>query len=104
MTPPIAFTYEADVHCPAHTFERFGRATVHSFAFNTDFTQPWPPDDARDREGNAVGAIASWDEWCLACQDNEPDPSAGHGLYCADDGELIASCWLMKRDLVAVAP
>jgi hypothetical protein len=43
---PIAYTYEADTHCEACTRERF------------------PSTEGIDREGNAVGAIFSWDEWC----------------------------------------
>jgi hypothetical protein len=43
---PIAYTYEADTHCPKCARERFG-------------------DDCEgtDNEGNPVGAIWSWSEW-----------------------------------------
>lgn len=67
MHDPIAYTYEASHHCPACTFERFGK-DEHGF----------PPEDAKDAEGNGIGAIASWDEWqnvgtkgvqVLACDD-----------------------------------
>lgn len=98
MNPPIAFTYEADVHCPAHTFARFGQATIHSFVFGIDIPYPWPPDDARDNEGNEIGAIAPWDDWCTGCQDNEPPESSRHGLYCGDDGASIRECsWAADR-------
>jgi hypothetical protein len=67
MRDPIAYTYEADHHCPACTFERFGR-DEHGF----------PPEDAKDGEGNPIGVVAPWDEWqnigeegfqTLACSD-----------------------------------
>lgn len=49
---PIAYTYEADHHCPACAFAKFGR-DGHGFV----------PADAVDGEGNPVGAVAPWDEW-----------------------------------------
>lgn len=49
---PIAYTYNADVHCPGCAMERFG----------TD-NQRWPKEDAFDDEGNGLGVIAPWDEW-----------------------------------------
>ena len=49
---PIAYTYEAAYHCPSCAFRRFGR-DVHGFV----------PEDARDGEGNPIGAVAPWDEW-----------------------------------------
>ena len=58
---PIGYTYEADVHCPACTRERF------------------PTTEGVDSEGNEVGAIAPWDEG---------DPS-GAGTYCGDCGGEI---------------
>ena len=48
---PVAYTYEAAVHCPECTGARFG-ATAEG----------WIPEDAVDREGNGIGAIAPWDE------------------------------------------
>lgn len=51
MHDPIAYTYEADTHCPGCAFERFGR-DANGFV----------PASARDGEGNPVGAIAPWDE------------------------------------------
>lgn len=63
---PIAYTYEADHHCPGCAFERFGQ-DEHGFV----------PETAKDGEGNPVGVIAPWDEWqqfdgereVLACGD-----------------------------------
>jgi hypothetical protein len=54
MHDPIAYTFEADTHCPACTIARFGTAPG----------RPWPPEDATDSEGNPIGAVAPWDEWC----------------------------------------
>lgn len=59
MTQPIAYTYEADVHCVPCALARFG-ADAHG----------WVPDSAADAEGNSPGAIAPWDE-----------PGAD-GIYC----------------------
>lgn len=49
---PIAYTYEASEHCPTCAAARFG--------VDED---GWIPEDARDSEGNPVGAVAPWDEW-----------------------------------------
>ena len=49
---PIAYTYEADHHCPGCALERFGE-DEHGFV----------PADAVDGEGNPVGAVTPWDEW-----------------------------------------
>ena len=49
---PIAYTYEADYHCPECAFERFGM-DENGFV----------PEDATDDEGNSVGAVSPWDEW-----------------------------------------
>ena len=47
MHPPIAYTYEADTHCPDCTDKRFPRDI----------------EAAVDSEGNPIGAVFSWDEW-----------------------------------------
>lgn len=69
---PIAYTYEADVHCRNCTFARF------------DVTHDLALDGVDDREGNPVGRIHEYDEWC--------DQSVGGdaSLYCGDCGELLA--------------
>jgi hypothetical protein len=41
---PVAYTYEADIHCPECTEKRF------------------PKLEGVDHEGNEVGAVFSWDE------------------------------------------
>lgn len=66
MSDPIAFTYDADTHCPACAIARFGQEPGHF----------WPPESARDAEGNPVGAIAPWDDWC-----DEAEPGR-HVLAC----------------------
>lgn len=50
---PIAYTYEADYHCPACTEQRFGRSARGFIA-----------EESHDNEGNPVGAVFPWDEWC----------------------------------------
>ena len=54
---PIAYTYEADTHCPECALNRFGRGDGYP---DTTF---WIPEDAIDIEGNPIGVIAPWDEW-----------------------------------------
>ncbi len=62
---PIAYTYDADYHCPGCTAERFG----------TD-EEGWIVEYAEDSEGNRVGAVAPWDEW------TEPSEPAPQFLVC----------------------
>lgn len=50
MHDPIAYTYDADVHCEGCSAARFGYDR-HGFITGID------------SEGNEVGAIAPWDEW-----------------------------------------
>lgn len=69
MHNPIAYTYEADWHCPTCTAERFGNPI---------------PDDATDSEGNEIGAVFSWDEWW------EPTIDERQTLNCGDCGEELA--------------
>jgi hypothetical protein len=49
---PIAYTYDADTHCP----------TCAARAFGVD-SDGWIPVSAIDSENNPVGALAPWDEW-----------------------------------------
>lgn len=53
VSAPIAYTYEADYHCPGCAEERFGRSAECGFIALY----------AHDREGNPVGVLAPWDEW-----------------------------------------
>jgi len=50
---PIAYTYEADHHCPTCTEARFGKDERGDIA----------GEGSEDSEGNPIGAIFSWDEW-----------------------------------------
>ena len=64
---PIAYTYEADHHCPDCAEERFGRCDEHAQIACC----------VKDNEGNEPGAVFSWTEWqsfsgeceSLACGD-----------------------------------
>lgn len=76
MSKPIAFTYDADTHCPPCATARFGADPAYG----------GPPEDARDAEGNGVGAIWPWDEW------HEPVESGRVTLTCGTCREVIAHC------------
>ena len=54
MHDPIAYTYEADNHCPRCAEERFG-----------------PDCEGIDNDGNSVGAIFPWDEWYNVGEGNQ---------------------------------
>jgi hypothetical protein len=69
MHIPIAYTYEADVHCPACCRVKFG-----------DEYEDIP--DARDSEGNPIGALFGWDEWYDVGCGNQT-------LSCGDCGKII---------------
>jgi len=93
---PIAYTYEADYHCPSCTEVRFGRCTgdhVYSggvkvsadhwlgvrpqfrYRFVACTADHFGGFKAIDAEGNDVGALAPWSAWwhagdeceCLTC-------------------------------------
>jgi hypothetical protein len=49
---PIAYTYEADHHCPGCAAAAFGVDEDGGI-----------PESAEDSEGNPIGAVAPWDEW-----------------------------------------
>ena len=68
---PIAYTYEADIHCPDCTETRFGRSDSGFIA-----------EDSEDSEGNPVGIVAPWDEWWHG--DGECE-----SLYCGTCFEFI---------------
>lgn len=52
MHAPIAYTYEADVHCPECAEARFGVCEEHGDVAHC----------VTDDEGNEPGAIAPWDD------------------------------------------
>lgn len=55
---PIAYTYDADYHCPGCAESRFGRDPVYGSIAITSAGVP-----CLDSEGNEVGAVAPWNEW-----------------------------------------
>lgn len=69
---PVAYTYDADTHCPRCTALRFGVEAESGFV----------PESATDSEGNTIGAVAPWDEYldgitcgtCLVAV-REPEPA-----------------------------
>ena len=69
---PIAYTYEADVHCPKCAEARFGICDDHGQIACC----------VEDREGNRPGVIAPWDEWVHDL--SQPDI-----LMCGTCGEVI---------------
>ena len=76
MRDPIAYTYDADVHCPDCALERFGCDASGFIA----------GEGAEDSEGNAPGALAPWDEWHV-CERNSDAV-----LACGTCGEEIERC------------
>ena len=66
-TDPVAYYYEAAVHCPDCAADRFGDSLDNP--------------DTVDNEGNSLGVAAPWDEM----------PESGE--YCNDCGEEIAAPW-----------
>lgn len=66
---PIAYTFEADYHCPACTEERFGRSETGFIA-----------GESTDSEGNAVGVMFSW---------GVDSDHVESGVYCGDCGAEI---------------
>ena len=83
MRDPIAYTYDADTHCPRCTVARYGtgRATFGGPAYLPDVR--W----ARDSEGNPVGAIAPWDEG------HEADVDGWQTLVCGTCADVIDTCY-----------
>lgn len=67
---PIAYTYEADVHCPDCAMERFPACMLTGDIACGALICRHPP--AEDSEGNEPGAVFPWDEI-----------DAG-GLFCGD--------------------
>lgn len=71
MHDPIAYTYEADTHCPGCALQRFGRCAEHGQIACC----------VSDSEGNEPGAVAPWDEWHPATR--------CEFLVCGTCGEII---------------
>ena len=66
---PIAYTYEADTHCPSCARARFGVCP--------DGFTACAEHGALDREGNGPGAVFPWDEWCDASADGRQTLACG---------------------------
>jgi hypothetical protein len=73
---PIAYTYEADHHCPDCTYKRFGADSDGWIAMQDN------GESCVDGEGNPVGALLPWDEWQTFDGENET-------LGCADCHRVI---------------
>lgn len=52
MHDPIAYTYNADYHCPGCAENAYGKGA-----------DGYIGTDSVDSENNSIGAIAPWDEW-----------------------------------------
>lgn len=48
----LCYTYDADYYCAVCAKAQFG-TDDHGFV----------PEDAKDSEGNKIGAVFTWDEW-----------------------------------------
>lgn len=57
----IAYTYEADVHCPACTRVRFKDQSLTGLS-NDYFDEHWLRCDLTDNEGNSVHPVFSTDK------------------------------------------
>lgn len=69
MSSPLAYTYEADYHCPICALRRFGKDE------DGDIT-------GVDEEGNPVGVLSPWGEWQQFTGEDET-------LACGTCGEVI---------------
>ncbi len=95
---PIAYTFEADYHCPGCTLKRFPES------------REWPGTDVNgdqleDSEGNEVGAVFPWDEWwnleegceTLNCSDCFGEIDTCHAEDCTENfGET--PCTLIRTE------
>lgn len=73
---PIAYTYNADRHCPECAWRKYGSVL----------------DEAIDDEGNPVGAIAPWDEWHIHSEHLQDFPDTPAVLMCSTCEEIIETC------------
>lgn len=70
MSKPIAYTYDADVHCEDCAEQAFGLNDAGDI-------------DGTDSEGNLIGVIAPWDEWYNIGEGDQT-------LVCGDCGAFLA--------------
>jgi predicted RNA-binding Zn-ribbon protein involved in translation (DUF1610 family) len=86
---PIAYTYDADVHCPSCAEQHFGRCAEHGQIAC----------DVVDSEGNEPGAMFPWDEasdpdrgeYCSDCQFEIAEPAELDCPHCAEPRCELAS-------------
>jgi hypothetical protein len=71
----MAYTYEADYHCPGCAIARFG--------VESEGMAQWLPGSARDSEGNEPGAVFTYSEWW------EPSETRVQVLACTDCGHEL---------------
>jgi len=98
MYDPLAYTYEADVHCPDCAEERFGRGGT------VDGGPGFIAEGSHDSEGNEVGAIFVWDSWhqdssqceTLSCSDCHMELDRVHCESCNEVGGSGTCTLLME--------
>lgn len=121
MTDPIAYTYDADTHCPdcaeaAHGYGpvtgepnarwEIGYRLVGSIIGTPNFITR----ASLDKDGNEIGAVAPWDEWydtsidfqtlaCATCHKviatfpTEPDCDHKHQIHtCRECQRSLCAC------------
>ena len=88
MSQPDAYTYDADIHCPACAEARFGRGADGFIATDSE------GEPCTDSEGNPVGVIAPWD-W-----DHTDDRA--NGEYCGTCHEEIVAPWATEAEIDAM--
>jgi hypothetical protein len=81
----IAYTYEADFHCPACTKKRFGSAST-GVVYLEPTDQHGIPYEATDSEGNLVCPVSGLDE--LPC-DLPPEAGGYSPVICGDCQTVI---------------
>lgn len=96
MHDPIAYAYDADLHCAPCAVARFGAESGRA----------WVREDARDAEGNPIGAVAPWDSVpchsiCGTCGEELARECQPDGACCVASG--CADCRMgLARHLVTV--
>ncbi len=86
----VAYQYEADRHCPSCAMARFGRVNLPAVGEVV-------PEDAEDREGNAVTPIY-WDDSASWCSHGEDGEESWGRMFCADCLSLTATCFCRDPD------
>lgn len=87
---PIAYTYNAEHHCPECTERKFGRCYEGHIACGHTPTSSWI--EVTDDEGNEPGAIAPWDEWHVCSEHLQDFPDYAAVLMCGTCEGTIETC------------